>query len=204
MKKTFWDKFAFAYDTAEKINNAAYVKMLNEIYELIPEGSNVLECAGGTGSISVKIADKAEKILCTDMSFNMLKYARRKAEKKHISNVSFAESDIMNLDYKSETYDVVIAGNVLHLLDEPQKAVKELMRVVKKDGMLILPTFLTGNTGVFSDLIIKVYKLLGFNPKSSYNKDEYINMLKSCNAGDFRIKFIKGKISVGLAVFIKK
>lgn len=204
MKKTFWDKIAFAYDTAEKLNNAAYVKMLDEIYELIPEGSNVLECAGGTGTISVKIADKAEKIMCTDMSFNMFRYAKRKAEKNNISNISFAESDIMNLDYKSETYDAVIAANVLHLLDEPEKAVKELMRVVKKGGILILPTFLTAHTGAFSDLLIKAYKFLGFNPKSSYNKDEYINMLKACNAGDFRMKFIKGKIPVGLAVFCKQ
>ena len=184
MKKTFWDKIAFAYDTAEKLNNAAYVKMLDEIYELIPEGSNVLECAGGTGTISVKIADKAEK--------------------NNISNISFAESDIMNLDYKSETYDAVIAANVLHLLDEPEKAVKELMRVVKKGGILILPTFLTAHTGAFSDLLIKVYKFLGFNPKKGYDEDKYINMLKACNAGDFKMKFIKGKIPVGLAVFCKQ
>ena len=38
----------------------------------------------------------------------------------------------MNLEYDDESFEKVVAGNVIHLLDEPRKAFEELFRVCKE------------------------------------------------------------------------
>ncbi len=107
----------------------------------------------------------------------------------------------MNINCKSDYYDTVIAGNVLHLIDEPEKAVRELWRVTAKGGKLILPTYILGGSKVSN--LIKIYKIFGFEPKSNFDKDSYAQMLKNANIGNFKMKIIKGKIPMALAVFEK-
>ena len=48
----------------------------------------------------------------------------------------------MQLPYPDERFDVVIAANVIHLLDEPEKALQELSRVCRPGGRIILPTYM--------------------------------------------------------------
>lgn len=197
----FWDKIAGLYDIAESFNGKVYRKMTETAASLVPEGATVLDCAGGTGALSVAAAAKARKVLCTDYSEKMLFQAKKKASKRKLSNISFEKRDIYFLKDNSETYDVVIAGNVLHLLDNPQDAVKELYRVTKKGGKLLLPTFITGDTKLLS---IKLYKLLGFSPTHEYTEKEYINMLKSCKCGSIKAKTIRGTVPCCFAVIEKQ
>lgn len=143
MIKTFWDRFAFAYDIAESLNKKVYQSMLSQTAALIPQQAKVLECAAGTGAISLAVAPKAESVLCTDLSIPMLDKARKKAKKKRLNNIMFAERDILNLSDRDESFDVVIAANVIHLLDNPNDAITQLWRVTKQNGLLIIPTFLT-------------------------------------------------------------
>lgn len=70
--KTFWDRFAFAYDIAEGLNKKVYRSMLSQIAALIPQQARVLECAAGTGAISIAVAPKAESVLCTDCPYPCL------------------------------------------------------------------------------------------------------------------------------------
>lgn len=202
MKKlNFWDKIAGLYDIAESFNGKVYRQMTQTAASLVPEGATVLDCAGGTGALSVAAAAKAQKVLCTDYSEKMLFQARKKAAKRKLSNISFEKRDIYFLKDGSEVYDIVIAGNVLHLLDNPQDAVKELYRVTKKGGKLLLPTFITGDTKLLS---IKLYKLLGFSPAHEYTEKEYINMLKSCKCGSIKAKTIRGTVPCCFAVIEKQ
>ena len=86
--KTFWDRFAFAYDLAEGMNKQVYREMLSNIVSLIPDNAEVLECAAGTGAISVVVAPKAKSLLCTDLSLPMLEQARRKAGKNGLTTMA--------------------------------------------------------------------------------------------------------------------
>lgn len=197
---SFWDKIARFYDISQKFNSKSYREMTNEIRELVPFGAQVLDCAAGTGLLTEAAAEKAEKVLCTDLSMPMLEQARKKCRKKNINNVSFAERDITALSDLDESYDVVIAGNVLHLLDDPEKAVHELFRVTRVGGILILPTFLMLKK---ESPLVRAYKLIGFNPSKAYSPDEYRKMLEGCNIGEVKFRVIQGKIPCGLAVIRK-
>lgn len=196
----FWDKIADFYDIAESFNGSVYGEMCDITRRLVPRGAKVLDCAAGTGELSLAAAAKAGSVLCTDLSENMLKNARRKAEYYRLTNISFEERNIFHLDDPDETYDVVIAGNVLHLLNDPKAAVKELYRVLKPGGKLLLPTFTTRNKG---KLMIKLYMILGFQPSESYSPSQYRDMLIRCGCGTVKTKLISGRIPCCYAVIVK-
>lgn len=193
---TFWDKIAGIYDFAESLNPKSYRAMLEGIKAVVPEGANVLDCAAGTGELSIAAAEKAGHVFCTDMSLPMLERARKKSAKKGIKNISFGERDIFALPDDDNTYDISIAGNVLHLLEEPEKAVRELCRVTKRGGRLIVPTFMAKN----SSPLIKIYTLLGYRAFASYTIESYEKMLKNCGCGRVKVTKINGLLPVAFGV----
>ena len=195
----FWDKISDLYDAIEAINGSVYKEMTDTVERLVPAGAKVLDCAAGTGELSIAAAKKAESVLCTDLSGKMLKNAQKKAASLGIQNISFETRNLFRLDDPDETYDVVIAGNVLHLLTDPQAAVKELYRVTKKGGKLLLPTFTTADRG---RVLMKLYKFAGFAPEHEYTPQEYKEMLQQTGY-DVRAKLIRGRIPCTFAV-IKK
>ena len=200
----FWDKVANYYDLSEKLNGKAYREMCELTAKLTPRGARVLECAGGTGELSLTVAAKAESVLCTDNSEQMLEVARQKAEKKGVDNISFEQRNIFHLDDPDETYDIVIAGNVLHLLESPENAVRELYRVTKRGGRILLPTFMTRNHSKLSDVLLKAYKAIGYEASTEYTPRSYVFMLKGCNCGTVKAKLIKGLVPVCYAVIVKE
>lgn len=197
---SFWDKIAGLYDIAEALNGGAYRAMLEGVRQIVPEGAAVLDCAAGTGELTIAAAEKAESVLCSDLSLPMLERAKKKCRKAGLKNVRFAERDITELDDSDETYNIVIAGNVLHLLDDPHAAVKEMLRVTKKGGKLILPTFLI-NENRTAKVLINAYKLIGFDPSTNYSENEYRKMLSGF--GPLKVTVLKGTIPVGFAVLKK-
>lgn len=193
---TFWDRIAWLYDFAESLNPKSYEEMLNGIKKIVPEGANVLDCAAGTGELSIAAAERAGRVLCTDMSLPMLDRAKKKSAKKGIKNISFEERDIFSLPDEDNTYDVSMAGNVLHLLEEPEKAVRELCRVTKQGGRVILPTFMAKN----SNPLIKIYTLLGYRAFASYTIESYEKMLNDCGCGRVKVTKISGLVPVAFGV----
>lgn len=195
----FWDKISDLYDAIEAINGSVYKEMTDIVERLVPADAKVLDCAAGTGELSIAAAKKAKSVLCTDLSGKMLKNAQKKTASLGIQNISFETRNLFHLDDPDETYDVVIAGNVLHLLTDPQAAVKELYRVTKKGGKLLLPTFTTADRG---RVLMKLYKFVGFAPEHEYTPQEYKEMLQQTGY-DVRAKLIRGRIPCTFAV-IKK
>ncbi|MDR1265116.1 MAG: class I SAM-dependent methyltransferase [Propionibacteriaceae bacterium] len=137
---TFWDLCALFYDRAEQTNQTAYEVMLHLVRELIPPGSSVFEAAAEKGAISLAAADKAASVACTDLSKRMLRVARRKADRQHLTNITFGIRSIFDIGGPDGAYDVVIAAQVLHLIDTPEKAAAELRRICR--GVVIAPVCL--------------------------------------------------------------
>lgn len=193
---TFWDKIAGIYDFAESLTPKSYKDMLEGVRQVVPKGANVLDCAAGTGELSIAAAEKAGRVFCTDMSLPMLERARKKSAKKGIKNISFGERDIFSLPDEDNTYDISIAGNVLHLLEEPEKAVRELCRVTKHGGRIIVPTFMAKN----SSPLIKIYTILGYKAFASYTVESYERMLNNCGCGRVKVTKINGLMPVAFGV----
>ena len=153
----FWDKISPLYDLFENAyNHKVYAGTGKKVAEFIDSNDEVLECACGTGAISVCIAGKCKNLIATDFAPGMLKRAKKKCSK--YDNVTFNKADITNLKVKDSHFDKVVAGNVIHLLPDPKKALEELERVVKPGGKIIIPTYINmskKSAGLHSSLTLR-------------------------------------------------
>ena len=129
----FWDKISPLYDLFEQVYNGKVYRGTGEkVAECIEPSDTVLECACGTGAISIYIAQRCRRLIATDFAVGMLRQAAKKCRK--FENVIFRKADITHLKCKDNRFDKVVAGNVIHLLPNPELALHELERVVKPGG----------------------------------------------------------------------
>ena len=203
MCKSFWDKIAGLYDLAEFTNARVNAAARKRVGELVPAGASVLDCAAGTGEFSLAAARRAGSVLCTDQSLPMLEKARKKAEKRGLANITFARRDITALPDPDGAFDVVIAGNVLHLLNDPEPAVRELWRVTAPVGRLILPTYLQGKVGAAYGTMIKIYQGVGFHYEHAFTPETYREFLERLALAPVELEVVDGHVAEGIAVLEK-
>lgn len=163
----FWDKVSRLYDLFENIyNKKVYQSTGKSVAKYISDTDKVLECACGTGAISVFLAPACAKLYVTDYSIGMLKQAKKKLS--CYENVVFKKADITSLKVKSNSFDVVVAGNVIHLLPDPRSALNELARVCKHGGKLIIPTYINNSAGT-NLCAVKFLEKLGADFKRQFD-----------------------------------
>ena len=195
----FWDNVAGVYDLFENIVNKKTNEGLRvKVEEEISETDEVLECACGTGLLSGVIAKRCKSLVATDFSVKMLK----KASKKHseYTNIEFREGNILQIEYPNEKFDVVVAANVIHLLDEPYKALAELDRVCRKGGKIILPTYMNKNDKGKVSGFINVIGKAGADFKRQFTFDTYKKFIKDAGYENVEYTLIEGKIPCAIAV----
>ena len=162
----------------------------------------VLEGACGTGMLAEVIAPLCRHITATDFSEKMLCQTRKKC--RAFSNVSVKFANIMEIEDDNDSYDVVVAANVIHLLDEPVKALKELDRVCRPGGKIIIPTYMnkekTGEASQFSKTVGKA----GADFKQAFTLTTYKQFFCSTGYEDVAYHMIHGRVPCAVAVIIKK
>ena len=200
---TFWDRWARFYDLTCQTNRQANAAAALRVAELVPAGARVLDCGAGTGAFSMAAAEKAASVLCTDLSLPMREQARRKAKKRGLPNLLCAQRDMTALPDPDGSFDAVIAANVLHLLPEPEKAVRELWRVTAPGGRLILPTYLQGWTGAAYGAVIKIYQGVGFHYERAFTPETYRMFLESLTLAPVEVEVIPGRLPEGIALLEK-
>ena len=199
----FWDNVAWLYDIfADGINRKANRALCAAVENLIELSDNVLECACGTGLLTAVMAPRCRYLTATDFSTAMLHRAEKKCAK--FGNVQFAQADILHLDYPDESFDAVVAANVIHLLDEPYRALQELERVCRPGGRLIIPTYMNrtekGGTNRVSDAIGKA----GADFKREFTPDTYRQFFADAGYPDAKYTLCEGRIPCAVAVLQKK
>ena len=172
--ENFWDRNAGRYDRFMRKDRAAY----DEMYELIRpivRHKTVLELATGTGLIAKHIVNAAAHIEATDASAEMIAEAKRD---NHSTKLHFSVQDMFRLPYTEESFDVVIVSNALHIVPQPEKALAEIHRVLKDDGVLIAPTFTHAGHSFSGKVRAFFMKLAGFPLHSKWTSHEYLAFLR--------------------------
>ena len=199
----FWDNVAGVYDIfVNIINRKTHIKLREITAGMINPTDDVLECACGTGLLSKVIAPRCRSLVATDFSEKMLKKAERNCS--DCSNVKFRCADITALDFPDNTFDKVVAGNVIHLLDEPLKALSELNRVCKPGGMLIIPTYMnkdrSGKTSEFAATVGKA----GADFKRQFTVESYKQFFLEAGYSDVQVTLAEGRIPCAVAAMNKR
>ena len=172
--ENFWDRNAGRYDRFMRKDRAAY----DEMYELIRpivRHKTVLELATGTGLIAKHIVNAAAHIEATDASAEMIAEAKRD---NHSAKLHFSVQDMFRLPYAEESFDVGIVSNALHIVPQPVKALAEIHRVLKDDGVLIAPTFTHAENSIFGMIRAFFMRLAGFPLRSKWTSAEYLRFLR--------------------------
>ncbi|MDR3916273.1 MAG: class I SAM-dependent methyltransferase [Gemmiger formicilis] len=172
--KNFWDRNAGRYDRFMRKDRAAYETMYGLIRPVV-KGKTVLELATGTGLISKNIVNAAAHIEASDTSAEMIREAKRR---NHSAKLHFSVQDMFCLPYADESFEVVIVSNALHIVPQPEKALAEIHRVLRDDGVLIAPTFTHAENSFFGNSKAFFLKLAGFPLHSRWTSEEYLCFLQ--------------------------
>ena len=172
--KNFWDKNAGRYDRFMRKDGAAY-EMMYEMIRPVVRHKTVLELATGTGLIAKHIVNAAAHIEATDASPEMIAEAKRD---NHSAKLHFSVQDMFRLPYANQSFDVVIVSNALHIVPRPEKALAEIKRVLKDDGVLIAPTFTHAGNSFPGKVKAFFMKLAGFPLHSRWTSAEYLRFLR--------------------------
>ena len=172
--KNFWDKNAGRYDRFMRKDRAAYDEM-HELIRPVVKAKTVLELATGTGMIAKNIVNAAAHIEATDASPEMIAEAKRDNQS---AKLHFSVQDMFRLPYANQSFNVVIVSNALHIVPQPEKALAEIRRVLKDDGVLIAPTFTHAGNSFSGKVKAFFMKLAGFPLHSMWASEEYLRFLR--------------------------
>ena len=138
--KKFWDRASKNYDRTEERFEKIHSKTRENTKKYLNATNTVLDNGCATGTASCELAHLVEDIHAIDISPEMIELAKAKGVSNEIENVSFVQGTIFDESLESESFDVVLAFNMLHTIPNPQNIVKRIHEVLKPDGLFISVT----------------------------------------------------------------
>ena len=174
----FWDRMAPLYDVAMGPGDAGLAEAVVFVRSFCGPTDVVLDAACGTGAFALGVAPRAGFVAACDMSPKMVERTRRKARRLGLTNVACGAGDVCALDFSDGVFDVAVAGNVLHLLAEPRRAVSELRRVTREGGVIAIPNYM--NEEDADGRFLALARAVGFTVHSAWDTAAFLGFLTSC------------------------
>lgn len=146
----------------------------------IKPGHFMLEIGCGNGSVSKHIYDKYNlNVTGTDIDEDQIEFAKNSI--KDLKNIAFFFADATDLPFKDENFDIVLSINVLHHIYNWIDALKEINRVLKKSGYLILADMFFNKFGQRMSRLYskKAYGITTMEGLNSFITDHNYSVLKS-------------------------
>jgi SAM-dependent methyltransferase len=152
-------------------NLIPYCSLLWDTYDALrlEPGMRVLDAGCGAGTFEHFIAGKNPPQVTVDAlesSMGMLDEARRKC--RHVGFVKFLAADLNGrLPFDDATFDRIVSLNVLHVLDDHDYVLEELLRVLKPDGRLVISSPLPNHNvaALISDHLRRIENIWGTHRK---------------------------------------
>ena len=175
MRKKTWDLYAPIYERAMRADQRIYTFMYERIPAVIRD-RDVLEIATGPGLLAKHVAPAARTMLATDYSDGMIAQAKKG---DCPANLRFEVADATKLPYTDNSFDAVLIANALHIIPEPEKALREIDRVLRPGGILIAPNFVEHKGTLLSRLWSGILVLAGVRFEHQWTGAEYLAWLEA-------------------------
>lgn len=166
----FWNKAAAKYSKSPIRDEATYKEKLETTRRYFEAGCRVLEFGCGTGTTAINHAPHVGSIVATDISSSMIAIAREKADAAGMENIEFRCETLEDCNEPDESFDVVMAHNILHLLERPNDAIEDAYRLLKPGGVFVTSTGCLGDGFPHWRVLLFLAQLVGKAP--------YVNILK--------------------------
>ena len=183
--------------TAQEIENLSYTDFISLIKEenrpsggkktireivknsFINNYSKVLEIGSTNGFSSLEISKLVSAdVTGIDINLNSIKNANERIEKNGLdgSTIRFEYGNAEELKYDNNCFDLIISGNALSFIGDKNKAISEMIRVLKPNGFIsIVPIWYKKNPD--KNIIDKVNEQLGFKIKCT-TEDDWVDFSK--------------------------
>jgi len=131
----FWDKAAAKYAKSKIGDPGAYETTLARTRSYLKAEDQALELGAGTGTTALHLAGSVARYTVSDGSTAMIDIAREKVWDTGASNLDFEVCDIVGAP--DGPFDVVLAFNLLHLVEDLDGALSRIQTLVKPGGLFI-------------------------------------------------------------------
>lgn len=167
-KETYWSQFSGDFEAKQSF--VAGTDVISKTLEELKKEQNLgqlLELGCGTGLYTEELVNEAQHITATDFSDEMIEAAIQM--RGNLNNVNFQKADAMNLQFENESFDTVFMANLIHIIEDPEKVLKESYRVLKPNGLMIITSFAVDQMSFFNKISLanRFIKTFGKPPKES-------------------------------------
>ena len=139
MKHDFNHK-AETFDSPKNIFLANLVCQAVEKQINVLSDKEILDFGGGTGLLSLPLAEQAKSVTLVDISEKMLEQARLKAEQQDIKNIQFLEQNLLAKPLEQE-FDLIVVCRVLHHMPDLDESLSLFHQHLRENGQLLIADF---------------------------------------------------------------
>lgn len=161
----FWDGIAEDYAAKPVDDPDAFERKIAITTALLEPDSTVLDIGCGTGSLALRLAPHAGQVHALDISGEMVRIGRAKAEAQGVENVTFHQAALHDWSALPDgSVDVLCAYSILHLVEDRGAALAQVYRLLRPGGHLVSSTVVLAEGWVPYRPILTVMRWLGKAP----------------------------------------
>lgn len=159
--QAFWDKASKNYDKSEQRFEYIHSLTREKAKKYLRRNNIILDYGCGTGTASCEFSPLVKTVDAIDISSEMIEIAKDKAVTHQVNNINFLQTTIFDDNYEDESFDVIVAFNMLHTIDDPKKVIDRIHHLLKPNGLFISSTpCLKGKKSLLITLQIFLVKIL--------------------------------------------
>lgn len=179
---TMFDDVAPKYDVVNDVLSLGQTRRWRKVVVEamgVSAGQRVLDLAAGTGTSSEPYADAGINVIACDFSLGMLKVGKRRRP-----DIDFIAGDATRLPFADNTFDASTISFGLRNVNEPKKALAEMLRVTKPGGRLVIAEFSQPVVPLWRTMYTEylMRALPAIAVKVSSNPDAYVYLAESIRA----------------------
>ncbi|WED29580.1 class I SAM-dependent methyltransferase [Vibrio sp. DW001] len=136
-KETYWSKFADNFDQKSlNIVGKASTEIIQNAVANQKDLGNTLELGCGCGAFSDILRFGAKHLTATDFSDEMVTATKKRLE--GLDCITIEKANCFELQYPKNSFDTIFAANLLHIIPNPELALREWKKALKPDGKIII------------------------------------------------------------------
>ena len=202
MGRGYWERHAKRYDRSTRLLSRPVPRMLELSVDAVKGRARVLEVAAGTGLVTTAIAPVVGELVATDYAEAMVAQLEARVREAGPVNVACEPADLYVLRFNPESFDAVVAANVLHLVPDLERALTSLRRVLKPGGVLVAPTYLHRQT-LGASMLSRLFALTGFPGRRRFTQESLRVAIETAGFRVERDETIAGPFPIGFVAAVR-